>query len=51
MCILFVYILLKIVNYDFSVLCMSVMGFQKKVWVGVWGELYPDLFCLIFGIF
>ena len=31
--------------YDFSVLSMSVMGFQKKVWMGGWvggcGELYP----------
>ena len=25
---------------------MSVMGFQKKVWMGVggWGELYPSFF-------
>ena len=31
MCILFVYALLKVVSYyDFSVLSMSVMGFQKK---------------------
>ena len=25
-------------------------GFQKKVWVGGWGELYPSLF-LIFEFF
>ena len=31
MCILFVQILLKVVGYyDFSVMSMSVMGFQKK---------------------
>ena len=44
MCILSVYTLLKVVGYyDLSVLSMSVMGFQKKVWMGVggWGELYP----------
>ena len=36
MCILFVYKLLKVVNYyDLSVLSVSVMGFQKKVWMGV----------------
>ena len=37
MCILFA--LLKVVSYyDLSVLSMSVMGFQKKVWmVGGWG--------------
>ena len=35
MCILFVYTLLKVVSYyDLSVLSMSVMGFQKKVWMG-----------------
>ena len=29
------YTLLKVVNYyDLSVLSMSVMGFQKKVWMG-----------------
>ena len=42
MCILSV--LLKVVAYyDLSVLSMSVMGFQKKVWMGVggWGEFYP----------
>ena len=33
MFILFVYTLLKVVNYyDFSVLSMSVMGIQKKKW-------------------
>ena len=41
MCILFVYTLLKVVSYyDLSVLSMSVMGFQTKVWlggVGGWG--------------
>ena len=37
MCILFVYYtLLKVANYyDLSVLSMSVMGFQKKVWIWV----------------
>ena len=34
--------------YDFSVLSMSVMGFQKKSldggWVGGWGEVYPSFF-------
>ena len=34
--------LLKVVShYDFSVLSMSVMSFQKKVLVGGWCELYP----------
>ena len=45
MCILSVYTLLKVVGYyDLSVLSMSVMGFQKKVWMGGgwWGELYPN---------
>ena len=42
--------LLKVVGYyDLSVLSMSVMGFQKKVWMGGgwvdgWGELYPHFF-------
>ena len=41
--------LLKVVSYyDLTVLSMSVMGFQKKVWmgggVGAWGEVYPSLF-------
>ena len=36
MCILSVYTLLKVVGYyDLSVLSMSVMGFQRKVWMGV----------------
>ena len=35
MCILSVYTLLKVVGYyDLSVLSMSVMGFQKKMWMG-----------------
>ena len=35
MCILFVYTLLNVVSYyDVSVLSMSVMGFQKKDWMG-----------------
>ena len=45
--------MLKVVGYyDLSVLPMSVMGFQKKVWMGVggWVELYPNLFW-IFGFF
>ena len=38
MCILYVYTLLKVVSYyDLSVLSMSVMGFQKKVWMWGWG--------------
>ena len=42
MCILSVYTLLKVVGYfDLS---MSVMGFQKKNWMGGWGELYPSFF-------
>ena len=45
MCILSVHTLLKVVGYyDLSVLSMSVMGFQKKVWMGGWGELYPIFF-------
>ena len=48
-CVFCLYIhctLLKIISYyHLSVLSMSVMGFQKKVWmVGGWGELYPVLF-------
>ena len=35
MCIQYVYALLKVVDYyDFSVLSMSMMGFQKKRLVG-----------------
>ena len=35
MCIMSVYTLLKLVGYyDLSVLSMSVMCFQKKVWMG-----------------
>ena len=38
MCILSVYTLIKVVGYyDFSVLSMSVMGFQKKFGWGVGG--------------
>ena len=50
MCILSVYELLKVVGYyDLSVQSMSVMGFQKKVWMGGrWGELYPIFFGLNF---
>ena len=46
MCILSVYTLLKVVGYyDLSVLSISVMGFQNKIWgVGGWGELYPSFF-------
>ena len=48
MCILSVNTLLKVVGYyDFSVLSMSVMDFQKKSLDGGWGELYPSFF----GIF
>ena len=40
MCILSVYALLKVVGYyDLSVLSMSVMGFQNKVWMEC--ALYP----------
>ena len=47
MCILSVHALLKGVGYyDLSVLSMSVMGFNNKVWMGVGGlgELYPSFF-------
>ena len=47
MCILSVHALLKVVGYyDLRILSMSVMGFQKKVWMGVggWGEFYPRFF-------
>ena len=48
MCIMFVYTLLKVVSYyDLSVLSMSVMGFQKNMFVwGVGGgcELYSVFF-------
>ena len=38
MCILFVYSLLKVVSYyELSVLSMSVIGFHKKIWMGVGG--------------
>ena len=43
LCVFCLYTLLKVVGYcDLSVLSMSVIGFQKKVWMGVggWGELY-----------
>ena len=45
MCILCT--LLKVVGYyDLSVLSMSVLGFQNKMYMGVggWGELYPIFF-------
>ena len=50
MCILSVHtctLLIVVGYYDLSVLSMSVMGFQKKVWMGMiggWGELYPSFF-------
>ena len=48
MCIMFVglYTLLKVVSYyDLSVLSMSVMGFQKKVWGwGVGGVSYIQFY-------
>ena len=47
MCLLFVCTLLKVVTYyDLSVLSMSVMGFQKEVWMGC--ELYPSLLWIFF---
>ena len=52
MCILSVYIytLIKVVSYyDFSVLPMSVMGFQKKSLDGRWGEVYPSFFGIFFN--
>ena len=50
MWILSVYTLLKVVGYyDLSVLSMSVMGFQKKGWVG--GVSSIQVFFGIFGIF
>ena len=49
MCVLFVYTLLKVVNYyNLSVLSMSVMGFQKKS-VGGWGKLHPSCFWNFFN--
>ena len=54
MCILFVYTLLKVVNYyDLSVLSMSVMGFQKKkIWMGSrWVGRTPSKFVLDFWNF
>ena len=49
MCILFVYTLLKVVSYyDLSVLSMSVMGFQKKVWMGWVGRVSSIQFYLGF---
>ena len=55
MCILSVYVLLKVVGYyDLTECSVHVIdGFQKKLgwgWVGGWGELYPSLFW-IFIIF
>ena len=42
MCILSEHTLLNVVGYyDLSVPSMSVMGLQKKLDVGGWGELYP----------
>ena len=47
MCILYVYALLKGVGYYyFSVLSMSVMGFQKKSLDG-WGEFHPSCFWIV----
>ena len=47
MCILFVYTLLNVSNYDLSFLSMSVMGFQKYnldiKGVGGWFEHFPVL--------
>ena len=42
--ILSVYMLKAVSYYDFSVLSMSVMGFQKIGWGSPVGELYPSLF-------
>ena len=40
-----IYTLLKVVSYyDLSVLSISVMGFQKKLDVGGWGELYIQFY-------
>ena len=37
MCVLFVYTLLKVLScYHLSVLPMSVMGFQNKIWIVGW---------------
>ena len=55
MCILSaLYALLKVFGYyDLSVLSMSVIGFQKKVWMGVggWGELHPIFFLDFWNFF
>ena len=49
MCILSVYTLLKVVGYyDLSVLSMTVMGFQKKVWMGWVGGVSSIQFFLDF---
>ena len=49
-CVFCLYIAKSFGYYDLSVLSISVMGFQKKIWwVGGWGELYPNFF-QIFGI-
>ena len=53
MCILFVqlyvYALLKVVgHYDLSVLSMSVMSFQKNVWIGWVGGVSSIQFILDF---
>ena len=51
MCILFVYTLLKVVNYcDLSVLSRSVMGLKKN-WMGVRGVRSIHVFFWIIGFF
>ena len=51
MCILDVNMLLKVVShYDASALSMSVMGLQKKVWIGRWvgGVSFTPFFGIYF---
>ena len=54
MCILFVYTLLKVVNYyDFENFVFECLGFQKNKFgwrMGGWGGLHPSFFWII-GMF
>ena len=54
MCIMSVHLVNVVGYYDFSVLSMSVMCFQKKVWMGGWVGGVSSIqvcCCWIFGIF